>query len=120
MTGTEAVAWLRAEIGNDHAFAASCLARPFPGSDMEAIAERVADGEAKLAILALHIPANPAEDYDHPDWLECAECGPNSPGGNFMAAPGEGDAWWPCQTIHLLASGYRHRPGYAEHWGGAT
>ena len=23
---------------------------------------------------------------------------------------------WPCQTVRLLASGYRHREGYAEHW----
>ena len=77
----------------------------------------IADCESDLTILDLHVPANPAEDYDHPDWLECAECGPNSPGGNFMAAPGDGDTWWPCRTIHLLASGYRYRLGYAEHWG---
>lgn len=24
---------------------------------------------------------------------------------------------WPCKTLRLVASGYRHRPGYAEHWG---
>jgi hypothetical protein len=24
---------------------------------------------------------------------------------------------WPCRTLRLVASGYRHREGYAQHWG---
>jgi len=108
----EAVTWLRRQITSElGAVRSGVPTRAEPAQHI------IADLESKLAILDLHIPANPAEDYDHPDWLECAECGPNSPGGNFMAAPGDGDTWWPCQTIHLLASGYRYRLGYAEHWG---
>ena len=95
------VEWLRREIGDDHAFAAACLVRPIRGSDMAAIAERVADGEAKLAILDEHCesPADPGH---------CARC------QNWrynVAAP------WPCTTVRLVACAYRHRDGFAGHWG---
>lgn len=32
---------------------------------------------------------------------------------------GECHRSWPCQTLRDVASGYRHRDGYAEHWGEA-
>jgi hypothetical protein len=102
MASAEAVAWLQREIGNDHAFALACLARPFPGSDMDAIAERVADGEAKLAIVGEH----PEYSGQLPRFSGCATC-----------MREEGDNFWPCRTLQLLASAYRHREGYAEHWG---
>jgi Family of unknown function (DUF6221) len=98
----KAVEWLRREAGDDHAFAAACLARPMPGSDMAAIAERVAQCEAALAILDAH---------DRPEHYCPLPALPSRYGQLWV--PG------PCWTVHLLASGYRHRPGYAEHWGEA-
>ena len=63
----------------------------------------VADCEAKLAILDEHRSFDPASD-----WL-----------GGFCATCGEVDhrrVAWPCRTVRLLGSGYRHRPGYREEW----
>jgi hypothetical protein len=42
-------------------------------------------------------PAEPPRD----PWQECAA----------------GDGAYPCRTVCLTASGYRHRDGYAGHWG---
>ena len=107
----EPVAWLRNEIEQDRVFAAACLARPMFGSDLEAIAERVARCEAELAILDEH-RGDPSEwGGRRPDgaWqrqgLVCMSCGHDD---------GHSGVAWPCRTVRLLAGGYKHRPGYRE------
>ena len=58
--------------------------------------DAVADCEAKLAILDEHGP----NDTFGPDDICCSAC------GDVPQVP------FPCQTVRLLASGYRHRPGF--------
>jgi hypothetical protein len=76
--------------------------------------DTIARCEAELAILDEH-----ASDGDRidPECVGCAarhpascECGWQSAGGQHWrtAAP------YPCRTVRLLASGYKHRPGYRE------
>jgi uncharacterized protein DUF6221 len=75
----------------------------------------IARCEAELGILDLHQPASQPDYPDAPRmWLECRECGPNNSYPEIWAAPGEGEAFYPCGTLVLLAAGYRHHPGYAE------
>lgn len=81
------------------------------------IVEGIARADAELAILDEH--------YGVQAILEgiaqqaCRRCSDRIP--DDMRLPG-GDLWHavepsPCKTIRLLASGYRHRPGYkAEEW----
>ena len=111
-----AVEWLRREIREDHAFAVTCLVRPFLGSDIDAIAERVARCEAELAILDELAAAQAraraqADDYDR--WARGKRVPPKPvfKGPETKVIPGLERA------VSLLASGYRHRPGCAEHWG---
>lgn len=80
--------------------------------------DTIARCEAALAILDLHKPVIPVAFEDEGrEWRECQECGPNNGLSEFWAVPGQGEAFWPCETIRLLASGYRHWPGYREEWG---
>lgn len=59
----------------------------------------LASVEADRAILADHS----VEAW--PDGLtSCSRCG------------GPGDCPWPCTTVYLVASRYRHRPGYQAEW----
>jgi hypothetical protein len=64
--------------------------------------------KAELAILEQHRPE--FIDYRDGDGIErssreCIECEPSGTPDN-----------WPCPTVRLLASGYKHRPGYREEW----
>jgi Family of unknown function (DUF6221) len=68
----------------------------------------IARCEAELAILDRHSPVTAA--YGPMERLPC--CGACSPDEDMTYATS-----WPCGTVLDLASGYRHRPGYAEHWG---
>jgi hypothetical protein len=66
----------------------------------------IADCEAKLAILDEHQAGSwvheiPAEPPEPPPWQRCTA----------------GDGRTPCKTVRLLASSFRHHPGFAEHWG---
>lgn len=76
-------------------------------------ADVIARCEAELAILDEH---GPAADYpaDYP--AKCQRC--------ITGRRGYPDEWpdddYPCRTAHLVASGYRHRPGYGDHWGGQS
>ena len=90
----EPVAWLRAEMEADKAYWERWLSQ-------EVIIKRehgedhVADCEAKLAILDEH-------GGEH-------MCFKNSHDGNTW------DYYWgDCPIMRLLASGYKHRPGYRE------
>lgn len=73
--------------------------------------DTIARCEAELAILEQH---QPAEDMG---WLECRECGPNNDSSGVYARPGGGEEFYPCMTIRLLGTGYRHADGYREKWG---
>jgi hypothetical protein len=80
----------------------------------------IARCEAELAILDLHQMVIPAEFEDEvKEWLECRECGPNNDASGVYAAPGSSETFAPCRTLHLVAAGYKHHEGYAEHWGDA-
>lgn len=61
----------------------------------------VADCEAKLLILDEHQPV-PVPGMA---WRGCGTC-----------KEGGGPAMFPCRTVRLLASGYRHRDGYRKVW----
>jgi Family of unknown function (DUF6221) len=71
----------------------------------------IADCDAKLRLLSLHEPVEGVGGG-----IECEACGPNngSPPGMIVVL-GE-DEFWPCATVLVLASGYRHRDGWQEEW----
>jgi len=97
-----AMAWLRQQIEDDKAAAKVATAGPWHENGMAirggprsyAPQDVIADCDAKLAILE-----------EHPESNEGAGC------GGCQHWP------WPCPTLRLLASAYRHRDGYAGHWG---
>ena len=69
----------------------------------------IARCESDLVLLDLHKPVSDEYvdgDGDTRDSLLCDEC--DNCGAAFN---------WPCRTARLLARGYRHREGYADHWG---
>ena len=95
-----------------HPMGDSSLSRLMEANDPQ---DTIARCEAELAILDLHesVPVAGWED-NRPifRWQECQECGPNNDQSGVYAVPGEGEAFYPCSTIRLLASGYKHRPGF--------
>lgn len=138
-----AIAWLRATIEGDKALADRVAARYIAaaGSSREGemiwpttVVERawqeyedpdvragldlikahgpqdvIADCEAKLALLDVHALV------ESDDQAECAVCviwEDDESLGECAAVP----VLWPCMTLEIMAAGYRHRPGYAEHW----
>jgi hypothetical protein len=69
----------------------------------------IARCDAELAILNKHKP----EDWAEGDQC-CGCCLSNRSDYAELDVPDP----WPCETLRLLASGYRHRPGYQETWHG--
>jgi hypothetical protein len=70
----------------------------------------LADIAAKRAILDLHSP------FTHPyDGLVCDYCNSlcHSRSGLMCDSP---DAPYPCDTVRLLASAYRHHPDFLPEW----
>jgi hypothetical protein len=102
----DAVAWLRKQIEWDlsrwREREASCL----PDVEREGewlyfqARERVTRCEAELAILNVHMP---------PHYCPLPVL-PSTHGQ--LWTPSEG----PCWTLHLLAGGYKHHPGYRKAW----
>lgn len=103
-----AVKWLRSEIESDLGRARYILdkrgAHPDPRREMH---DAVADCEAKLAILDEHRPEQGRDESDGDLTLICWVCVDD----RMYGYP------YPCKTVRLLAAGYRHREGYAGHWG---
>jgi hypothetical protein len=99
------VAWLRAQVEADLAEWRELVAAYLPDAEREGgmllfrAQERVADLEAKLAILGL---------YEE----QTAKAGKN--------AMEEDRAWVLAPVVALLASGYRHREGYPERFANTT
>lgn len=62
--------------------------------------DTIARCEAELAILAEHI---------HMNGGSCLIC-------HYQVGPQFRPAPFPCRTVRLLASGYRHRDGFDERW----
>ena len=72
----------------------------------------VADCEAKLALLDVHVPV---QDGTRVTCKVCVtwEDDPFDGETEFgIALP----VAWPCMTLEITAAGYRHRDGYAERW----
>ena len=87
MSISEALAWLRQEIEGDLARARHILdVRGARPDPRREMHDAIADCEAKLAMLDFCI--------------------------KFAGA----DEWAAGQMLAFLASGYKHRPGYPEHW----
>ncbi len=86
------------------------LGRITPGwhSPTEAIAmctQALADIAAKRAIIDCHEPRHhPDQGQGFPAWDECMGCG------------GDGKGDWPCETVLIVASVYRGRPGWQTAW----
>jgi hypothetical protein len=73
----------------------------------------IARCEAELAILDEHGPTNWTSYGD----TLCRRCRWEE---GELERDLENDTNWvvfPCRTVRLLASGYKHREGYAQHWG---
>ena len=89
----------------------SSLTRLMEANDPQ---DTIARCEAELAILDLHAPVCPLAEMivDWREWQECRECGPNKEYPEYLHQPGRGEKFYPCRTVRLLASGYRHRPGF--------
>lgn len=64
--------------------------------------DTIARCEAELALLDLHKPG---------EYGECVTC---HVGAQSCGCCGWGD--FPCDTVQLLARGYRHRPGFKPSW----
>jgi hypothetical protein len=143
----EAVAWLRTQIADDMALAERVAARYVAGPGSSRAGEDiwpapsvvrtferfedpevragldlvracdprgvVAGCEAKLALLAEH----PAELHGRPPYWDgvtrCETCLDE----RWLAPEFWQGCPWPCKTMRLLASAYRHRDGWAAHWG---
>lgn len=71
----------------------------------------IARCEAELAILDAHA-FDTLEKFGTEGPARCTICLSDREG---YEEQWEGDPW-PCQTVRLVASGYKHREGYAEHW----
>lgn len=71
----------------------------------------IARCEAELAILDAHA-FDTLEKFGTEGPPRCTICLSDREG---YEEQWEGDPW-PCQTVRLVASGYKHREGYAEHW----
>jgi len=65
--------------------------------------DTIARCEAELAILDEHYPQDRGESIPGAD---CGICW-------HVGVPGASEPY-PCRTVRLLASGYKHRPGYRE------
>lgn len=94
-TDDDCVAWLR-QLLEHH--------RQVAGSDDAG--EQAARCEAELAILDEHAPQR---GYDQPDGdltPICVRCADDRMYGYA----------YPCRTVRLLLSGYRHWPGYQAEW----
>jgi hypothetical protein len=137
----EAVAWLRAQVEGDKALAERVAARYIAGPESDRAGERIwptaaveraweqyedpdvragldfvkandprdkiARCESDLALLDVHAPVS----CDGPMCEVCAVWEDDTDPGSAR--------WpvrWPCMTLEIVAAGYRHRPGYAEHW----
>jgi hypothetical protein len=81
-----------------HPLGDSSLTRLMEANDPQ---DTIARCEAELAILDEHRAGRGID----PGELCCVTC------GDFP------QVLFPCRTVRLLASGYRHRPGYEEAWG---
>jgi len=74
--------------------------------------DTIARCEAELAILDEHAPDCVGE-FGETVPARCQRCiADRDPYPELW----KGDSY-PCRTVSLLASGYRHQPGYAEAWG---
>jgi len=67
--------------------------------------------EAKRRIVDLHAPfhVRTANDGLNWDYRGCGEC--SQPDG-----VADGETWWPCTTLRLLALPYASHPDYDERW----
>lgn len=111
-----AVEWLRIQVEadldrfgwiKDHA---GSLAVAFEEAQVAEARQRVADCEAKLAILDLledQLERDPRENDGYSEGRDDGEIKRDEALADFA-----GD------VLSLLAQGYRHRDGYAEHWPG--
>ncbi len=108
----EAVKWLREQITGTLEYARQIAARrpinPMRSHEMRDLIARCA---AELAILDAHA-FDTTGKFGSEGPPRCTTC--------LSDRDGYEEQWeadpWPCQTVRLLASGYRHREGYAEHW----
>ena len=135
----EALAWLRAQINARTGVARQAIARGAIPAWRELIGGVPADGPWPLAYAALTglVEANGPQDtlarcetelaildehrlslgLRHPltdsRVAICAACRvPEMLRGEWRGV----ETLYPCKTVRLLASGYRHREGWAEHW----
>jgi hypothetical protein len=77
-----------------------------------------ADCEAKLSILDELAAAKARRDAERDDYGRWVSGDVQDRRPQFPGPPSEVIAGLEC-AVRLLASGYRHRDGYAEHWGDA-
>lgn len=89
----------------------STLTRLMEASDPR---DTIARCEAELAILEEH-----ASDGDG-RWPQCVRCADTHPARCKCGRPA-GEHWrgaysYPCVTVRLLGSAYKHQPGYREEW----
>lgn len=101
--------WLRRQIEADLSKWRGLAAAYLPNVEREGevlyfdALERVADHEAKLAILDEHRQGDKGSVW-------CSRCDPDSDMYTSTIV------FYPCRTVRLLGSAYRHRLGYREEW----
>lgn len=114
----ELPAWLRELLERDLAKARGDAERLQPSAreglifaPLRDAENRIADCEAKLAILDEHGP-DYLSKYGSPGPPLCQRC--------ITAREGYEELWeadpWPCRTVRLLGAGYRYWRGYLPEW----
>ena len=76
--------------------------------------DTIARCEAELAILEEHASEGDGR------WPECVRCADTHPArcecGRLAGEHWRGAYSYPCATVRLLGSAYKHQPGYREEW----
>lgn len=112
----EGVKWLRDQVNWTLDYARTNAARrPINPMRSHEMRDLIAGCEAELAILDAH-GWDEIGKFGSVEIRRCLVC--------LSDREGYEEQWeadpWPCSTVRLVASGYKHREGYAQHWGDVT
>ena len=99
------------EVGDFTTPTSGCVHCGIPANTAGDRCRVLADVEAKRRIVDLHAPfhVRTANDGLNWDYRGCGEC--SQPDG-----VADGETWWPCTTLRLLALPYASHPDYDERW----
>lgn len=104
------VTWFRARLAEDEKSARAVVNGEMPG-DPELARWQLDDIRAKRHLLDEHRP-DPIGKFGSPERPRCTTCLSDREGYEELWLADE----WPCRTVRIVVSGYRHRDGWQEGW----